>query len=162
MDIFAAIAGAKASAERNPPLYEDKDTQGVAVIAKCKQFESRAGDNLAVIELSIKEATGKGTAPAPGSIRSLMFGLDKEEDLGRLKTFILRVLGVTEKEVNPQDLADTVRAIFQDQAFAGFRFRYEVRPHTTKKGVLTSVVDFFHVGGQTPEVVAEERKALGV
>lgn len=162
MDIFKAIAAAKASADRNPPLYEDKDTQGIAVIAKCKQFESRAGDNLAVVEISIKEASGKGNAPAPGSIRSIMFGLEKEEDLGRLKTFILRVLGVNEKEVSPEDLADTVKAIFTEQAFSGFRFRYEVRPHTTKKGVLTSVVDFFHVPGQTPEVVDAERKALGV
>lgn len=161
MDIFSAIASAKASAERNPPLYQDKDTAGVAVVNKCKQFESRAGDQLVVVEVLLKEVTGKGAVPAPGSTRSIMFGLEKEEDLGRLKTFILRVLGYSEKEVSPSDLIDTVKSIFNEGALRGFKFRYEVLPHTTKKGVQTSVVNFFHVPGQSPESVEEERKALG-
>lgn len=160
MDIFQAIAQSKANSERNPKLYEDHDTEGKAIIGKVSQLTSRTGDNLALVEVSIKEAAGTN-APAPGSTRAIMFGLDTEDDLGRLKTFILRVLGVSEKEVSPTDLRDTVKSVFDDQAFKGFIFRYKVREHTKKDKTTTWVVDYFHVPGQTPESVAAERKALG-
>ena len=160
MDIFDAIAAAKANSERNPKLYEDHDTEGVAVITKTSQLDTRKGDKLALFEVTIKSAAG-GNAPAPGSTRAIMFGLETEEDLGRLKTFVLRVLGVNEKEVSPVDLRDTIKSIFTDQAFKGFQFGYKVRLHTKKDKSTTWVVDYTHRSGQTPESVAAERKALG-
>lgn len=162
MDIFKAISEAKSSVERNKKLYEDADTQGVAVITKCQTYETRKGEVLAFVDLMIKEATGKGEAPAPGSLRTVAFDPKDEFGIVRLRTFIVRVLGVDEKTVSKEDMHDTSIAVFKENAFVGFKVRYVVRPHTTKKGVLTSVVDFFHVPGQTPEVVDAERKALGV